>query len=257
VDAWYPGARAVVLVTDEENAPRSVALARPADAYGVGVYELRRGWVARDAEGALRRLPDERRRVMAMLADPEERLEHRVWWDAGWTVMGVNVAEGDFEDEDEDFDDWGDDEDIEVAAGTRQFHLDTEAALGWRGRAVALALLEAVRLSRRAFAVRRAGGGTSPEALEALLVLLAADAPAHDEIARVLARDDHDVLDALAELKAAGHAESREDDPEAADVWTLTAEGREAAVAWIAGVLPLFEGWPPDVRDVDDADAPP
>jgi len=258
VDAWYPGARVIVLLTDrrEEDRPRELAaLAAP---YGVDLLELPRGWVARDSAGALRRLPGERDRVAGILGSPEDRADNRVWVEYGYVAtVGEDPEEPDWEDEDED-------EGAEPASP--EFAMGTAGALGWRGHAVALALLEAVRISRRAFDVDRAGDGLTQSALEALLLLVAAGPPAGPSLAatpqdfeQVIGRPREEVDDALAELCAADYAAPLEVDPEpdADDSWVLTPSGREAAVRWIARVVPLFAGWPPETPAVDDADAEP
>lgn len=270
VDAWYPQLRVIVLLTRGRDEERSQLVARAGEPYGVGVFEVPRGWVERDAAGTLRRLPAEAERIRSLLGTHEAREDNQIWPRHGYSLVGG--YQFDVDDEaayaGEDLEDF--DEEDEEDEGEPDW-LDPDAAadaLGWRGRSVALALLEAVRLSRRAFEVRRTGSGLSEPAIEALLVLVTAGSPEASfrpvvarELGQLLLRDQEEIDGALRELEAAGHAcawdqDIDSDDPDSDAEWALTVSGHETAVAWIARVLPLFAGWPPDVRGVDDAAAP-
>jgi hypothetical protein len=290
---WYPQARVVVLVADGEEDDRAYELARLATPYDVAVLVVARAWLERDAAGAVRRLPADGERIARHLGDPEARDLHRVWPEAGGAVFGLNVAGeagwtayADLDSEDWDENEGEDDEDEDDEAerlaeeaerwpGTADFVADTEAALGWRGHAAAMAVLGALTLARRAFSVEATGHGLSEEAFEALLVLLAGGAPDGPaltfepaELARLLRREEHTVIGALRELQRAGFAEPLMEGARAdggpplvlgVDMeweWALTAAGREAGVAWVARVLPAFAGWPPEVPGIDDAGGP-
>lgn len=255
-DAWYPGPRVIVLVADEEEGERSVGFARVAGIYGVTVLELGTGWLARDAAGALRRTLGERRQVADFLGSEEAREDNRVRPTYGFFSYGP-VGDWDAEDLHEE-----PLEDLPEEPETLAAEEASVDVLGWRGRAVALALLEAVRLSRLAFEVARTGPGLSQAAIEALLVLLCS--PSHERGVSAtdlesLLRSGRGVQFALEELHAAGYAEPDggiEEDGIGPD-WFLTEAGRDAAARWIGRVLPLFAGWPPERRDVDDADGMP
>jgi len=281
VDAWYPQIHAIVLLTRGKEETRSRVLAETASGYRVDVLEVPQGWVERDGEGVLRRLPRERERIAELLGSEAARRENRVWPGQG-VLYGVNVGDLDFdeeaqadeaewEDDDWDDDDWGDEEDDDeprdanANAEAQRYVAAPDEALGWRGRSVALVLLEAVTLSRRVFAVQRTEAGLSQAALEVLLVMLVASAPPvlePEELTRVLSCSPHDVDEALRELEAAACAF-----PAGAEIqstsgsvlgtgvdreWTLSDLGRDIAADWIARVLPIFAGWPPDAPDVDD-----
>ena len=273
VDAWYPQIHAIVLLTRGREETRSRMLAETASGYRVDVLEVPQGWVERDGEGALRRLPRERERIADLLGSEAARRENRVWPAQG-VLYGVNVGDLDLDEEaqaDEaewDHDDWGDEDDDEpreASAEAQRYVAAPDEALGWRGRSVALVLLEAVTLSRRAFAVQRTEADLSQAALEVLLVMLVASAPPvsePEELTRVLSRSADDVDEALRELEAAACAF-----PAGAEIqstsgsvlgtgvnweWTVSDLGRDIAADWIARVLPIFAGWPPDAPDVDD-----
>ena len=269
VDAWYPYALLIVLLVDRTETERARLLARAADGYRVDVVEVPRGMLERDATGATRRRPLDRSRIAALIGNDQVREESRVRpEEEGWTAyVGVNVARpGEPEHWPDEADDWpGEDDDDEAwfdetpRPGAPEFVADTATALGWRGRSVALAVLEAVSLSRRALAVERTGHGLSEHAFEVLLVLLLAERPVErEEVARVLTRPLHHVERAVGELQEAGHVESlggelAEQHDDVDFEWTITAAGRDVAVDWIARTLPLFGGWPPDVPGADDA----
>ena len=274
VDGWYPGARIVVLLTEGRRDERALTLAGVAEGYGVDVFELPRHGAKLDADGRPRRLPGEAEAIQRLLGDPERRRWERVEPDHGFTTY----APVDHDDDDHDHDDhasddsdedWSD-EDDELEEEERE--VDISEVMGWRGRAVMLALLEALRLSRRGFTTAVAGEGLSERALEALLVLAAVEPPATPvepaHVASVLDREAYEVARALDELREAGHATPLGERVMGSgrivlgeDVewdWVLTAAGRDAALRWIARAVTLFEGWPPDTPGADDAvDAPP
>lgn len=270
VDAWYPYALLIVLLVDRTATDRARLLARAADGYRVDVVEVPRGMLERDDTGATRRLPIDRSRIAALIGNDQVREESRVQPETGWTAyVGVNVArEGEPEDWPEEADDWPDaDDDDEDGPwfgeppdpGGPGFAAETATALGWRGRSVALAVLEAVSLSRRALAVERTGHGLSKHAFEVLLVLLLAESPVErEEVARVLTRPVDSIEPAVGELQEAGYVESlggelAEEHDDVDFDWAITAAGRDVAVGWIARTLPLFGRWPPDAAGVDDA----
>jgi hypothetical protein len=262
VDAWYPYALLIVLVVDRRRDEEARRLALAAGAYGVDIVEVPRGLLERDATGAVRRRPQDIDQIRALIGNDEVRSMNRVEPELGGAVYGMNVAmvdEGVWAEDVEAWDEEDWDEDDGLVEPRDPLPVDRDAALGWRGRAVALAILEAVKLARRAFAVERTGHGLSQHAFEVLLVLLVGGSETFepDEIAQLLDRRPDQVEPALDELRAAGYAEvlgaAHEDDDWD---WTLTDEGRDVAVAWIARTLPLFAGWPSDVPGVDDAGGP-
>lgn len=273
VDAWYPQIHAIVLLTRGREETRSRMLAETASSYRVDVLEVPRGWVERDGEGALRRLPRERERIAELLGSEAARRENRVWPAQGFGLYfsdldpneEAQADEAEWDDDDWDNEEEDDDEPRDASAEAQRYVAAPDEALGWRGRSVALVLLEAVTLSRRAFAVQRTKADLSQAALEVLLVMLVAGAPLGlepEELTRVLSRSPGDVDEALRELEAAACAL-----PAGAEIqstsgsvlgtgvdweWTLSDLGRDIAADWIARVLPIFAGWPPDAPDVDD-----
>ncbi|HEX2084629.1 MAG TPA: hypothetical protein VHF89_03025 [Solirubrobacteraceae bacterium] len=241
VDAWYPEARLAVDVRglhQDDELHRRAAI--------VHAYDLDYAVVdARDEEG-----------VRAQVGSREALARQAMRWGPESVVGWVE------EDEEWDWEPGGprppDPDEIDLAdlldeVGPR----DSGAAqvLGWRGRSIALALLGALALARRALRLDVDDLLPREHGLDVLLALAAAEPreATHSglgaaEIARALVLDPVHVDGELRRLQRDGLvvAGGIPEEGPGAVTWGLAPEGLDAVVALLARAAPLFRDWPPD-----------
>jgi hypothetical protein len=273
VDAWYPPLNVVVDLGGVRGADELHRRARIVRAYGLEYLVVSPGGLERDPQGRLRRLEHDEERIRAQIGTPAARREQWFEWGAPFGPL-AGYAGGDLADEDSvEPDDAWDEEDEDVDDGEAPWPpadvtepvdgigpVDTASGevLGWRGRAIAEALVGAIALGRRAFGVDVVGRGDQPEGREVLLALAVAEARAaveagltRREIATTLAADPWGVGHALERLEVHGHVrrcapDPGDDGPDAA-TWTLEPPGLAVVVEWLSHASPLFRDWPPDL----------
>jgi hypothetical protein len=136
---------------------------------------------------------------------------------------------------------------------------DISLELGWRPRGLALAALGAGRLARQAFdRCSVADGDLLQTEVLVCLALVAADQPAEgpgdgiESIAGTLACDPELVRASLVALVRNAFVVELSGEPDARR-FAITGAGVAAVDRWLTRVGPLFERWPPDTPDVDDA----
>jgi ATP-dependent Clp protease ATP-binding subunit ClpC len=135
---------------------------------------------------------------------------------------------------------------------------DGELNVGWRGRPILLAALGAATLTRWAFDETRLGARTPLEmqVLAHLALLAGADRafwqPGEElySMPRALAYDPGELDQAIRLLVRDGLV-VRPDETDEASV-AITTSGLLEVEAWLARIVSLFGGWPPDRPDVDD-----
>jgi hypothetical protein len=258
VAAVYPTARVVLELWEAQEPLELDRRAAIVEAYGLAYVLLDEAAITREREA-------DRDYVLEQIAGARdlgwEQLTELNPWRPG-AVIGINVGVGVEED-------WDGEEDDPFGEGFDE-NADEEdpplpnVALAWRGRAMALALLGAAALTRRAFASSMSGHEVSRRALQALLALAVAHEPAsepalepqappewsrpgltRETLAHVIVADPDDVGEALTELSRRGLADEDFD-----GAWTISEFGVTVVVDWLGRVSPLFEGWPRDLPDL-------